>query len=201
MVGAGGIGCELLKNLVLTGFGEIHIVDLDTIDLSNLNRQFLFRHEHIKKSKALVGYHTIYLGKFCSYFIQVAKESAANFNPHIKLEAHHANIKDPQFNIEWFQSFELVFNALDNLDARRHVNKMCLAADVPLIESGTTGFNGQVQPIIKVSSTKARSGTMKLILSGQNRMLRLQYQRSSQELPCLHHQEYSQSADSLHSMG
>ena len=54
MVGAGGIGCELLKNLVLIGFGEIHIVDLDTIDLSNLNRQFLFRHEHIKKSKALV---------------------------------------------------------------------------------------------------------------------------------------------------
>ncbi|KAM0803003.1 hypothetical protein BDR22DRAFT_879572 [Usnea florida] len=132
MVGAGGIGCELLKNLVLTGFGEIHIVDLDTIDLSNLNRQFLFRHEHIKKSKALV-----------------AKESAAKFNPHIKLEAHHANIKDPQFNIQWFQSFALVFNALDNLDARRHVNKMCLAADVALIESGTTGFNGQVQPIIK----------------------------------------------------
>ena len=55
MVGAGGIGCELLKNLVLTGFGEIHIVDLDTIDLSNLNRQFLFRYEHIKKSKALVS--------------------------------------------------------------------------------------------------------------------------------------------------
>lgn len=57
MVGAGGIGCELLKNLVLTGFGEVHIVDLDTIDLSNLNRQFLFRHEHIKKSKALVRTH------------------------------------------------------------------------------------------------------------------------------------------------
>jgi ubiquitin-like 1-activating enzyme E1 B len=58
MVGAGGIGCELLKNLVLTGFGEVQIVDLDTIDLSNLNRQFLFRHEHIKKSKALVGTRT-----------------------------------------------------------------------------------------------------------------------------------------------
>ena len=54
MVGAGGIGCELLKNLVLAGFGEVHIVDLDTIDLSNLNRQFLFRQEHIKKPKALV---------------------------------------------------------------------------------------------------------------------------------------------------
>jgi len=136
MVGAGGIGCELLKNLVLTGFGEVHIVDLDTIDLSNLNRQFLFRHEHIKKSKALV-----------------AREAAQRFNPNVKIIAHHANIKDPQFNIDWFRTFTLVFNALDNLDARRHVNKMCLAADIPLIESGTTGFNGQVQ-VIKRGQTE-----------------------------------------------
>ncbi|KAK1754742.1 ubiquitin-activating enzyme E1 3 [Echria macrotheca] len=132
MVGAGGIGCELLKNLVLSGFGTIVVVDLDTIDLSNLNRQFLFRHEHIKKSKALV-----------------AKEAAQKFNPNVTIEAHHRNIKDAQFNIEWFSGFDLVFNALDNLEARRHVNKMCLAADVPLIESGTTGFNGQVQVIKK----------------------------------------------------
>lgn len=80
---------------------------------------------------------------------QVAQETAGKFNPNVKIEAHHANIKDPDFNVEWFKSFAIVFNALDNLDARRHVNKMCLAADVPLIESGTTGFNGQVQPIRK----------------------------------------------------
>ncbi|KAK5060103.1 hypothetical protein LTR84_009987 [Exophiala bonariae] len=132
LVGAGGIGCELLKNLVLTGFGEIHIIDLDTIDLSNLNRQFLFRQEHIKKPKAVV-----------------AKEVAQKFNPNVKLVAQHANIKDKQFNLEWFSSFNIVFNALDNMDARRHVNKMCLAVDVPLIESGTTGFKGQVQVIKK----------------------------------------------------
>lgn len=81
--------------------------------------------------------------------VQVAKEAAHKFNPNVKLEAHHANIKDPHFNTDWFKSFTLVFNALDNLDARRHVNRMCLAADVPLIESGTTGFNGQVQVIKK----------------------------------------------------
>ncbi|KAF2856430.1 ubiquitin-activating enzyme E1 3 [Plenodomus tracheiphilus IPT5] len=143
MVGAGGIGCELLKNLVLTGFGEIHIVDLDTIDLSNLNRQFLFRNEHIKKSKALV-----------------AKESAGRFNPNVKIEAYHENIKDDQFNVAWFKTFGIVFNALDNLDARRHVNKMCLAANVPLIESGTTGFNGQVQ-VIKKGETECYDCTPK----------------------------------------
>ncbi|KAL4923912.1 E1 ubiquitin-activating protein ubaB [Aspergillus undulatus] len=132
LVGAGGIGCELLKNLLLTGFGEIHLIDLDTIDLSNLNRQFLFRYEHIKQSKALV-----------------AKEVAQKFQPSAKIEAYHANIKDSQFNVNWFAGFDVVFNALDNLDARRHVNKMCLAADVPLVESGTTGFNGQVQVIKK----------------------------------------------------
>ncbi|KAJ5479853.1 Molybdenum cofactor biosynthesisMoeB [Penicillium desertorum] len=143
LVGAGGIGCELLKNLVLTGFGEIHIIDLDTIDLSNLNRQFLFRHEHIKKSKALV-----------------AKEVAQKFRSDAKLEAYHANIMDDQFNVSWFESFNVVFNALDNIAARRHVNKMCLTANVPLIESGTTGFNGQVQ-VIQKSQTECYDCTPK----------------------------------------
>ncbi|KAG6008538.1 hypothetical protein E4U21_004378 [Claviceps maximensis] len=143
LVGAGGIGCELLKNIVLTGFAEVHIVDLDTIDLSNLNRQFLFRQEHIKKSKALV-----------------AKDAATKFNPHVNIVAHHANIKDDAFTVSWFKQFGIVFNALDNLDARRHVNKMCLVADVPLIESGTTGFNGQVQ-VIKKGATACYDCTPK----------------------------------------
>jgi ubiquitin-like 1-activating enzyme E1 B len=132
LIGAGGVGCELLKNLVLAGFGTIDVVDLDTIDLSNLNRQFLFRHEHIKKSKALI-----------------AKEAAQRFNPNVTINTHHANIKDREFSTSWFAQFSIVFNALDNLEARRYVNGMCLAAGVPLVESGTTGFNGQTQVIIK----------------------------------------------------
>lgn len=60
----------------------------------------------------------------------------------------------------WFRRFDIVFNALDNLEARRHVNRMCLAADVPLIESGTTGFNGQVQ-VIKKSKTACYDCTAK----------------------------------------
>ncbi|OQE00739.1 hypothetical protein PENVUL_c047G07261 [Penicillium vulpinum] len=169
LVGAGGIGCELLKNLVLTGFGEIHIIDLDTIDLSNLNRQFLFRHEHIKKSKALVRpTYPTHLRRSLTNSPEssaahshcVAKEVAQKFRSDAKLEAYHANIMDTQFNVSWFESFNAVFNALDNIAARRHVNKMCLTANVPLIESGTTGFNGQVQ-VIQKSQTECYDCTPK----------------------------------------
>ncbi|KAK4509131.1 uncharacterized protein ATC70_007481 [Mucor velutinosus] len=132
LVGAGGIGCELLKNLVMSGFKDIVVIDLDTIDISNLNRQFLFQRQHVKKAKA-----------------HVAKESAHKFNPAAKIESLQGNIKESQFSVQWFKQFTMVLNALDNLDARRHVNAMCLAADVPLVESGTQGYLGQAYVIKK----------------------------------------------------
>ncbi|KAG8904242.1 E1 ubiquitin-activating protein uba2 [Tulasnella sp. 403] len=122
----------VVKNILLAGFGDITLLDLDTIDLSNLNRQFLFRKKDVKQSKAMV-----------------AARSAAMFNPSCKITPIHANIKEERFDVLWFQSFDIVLNALDNLDARRHVNKMCMAAGVPLIESGTAGYLGQVQPLLK----------------------------------------------------
>ncbi|KAH8270002.1 hypothetical protein KR018_002130 [Drosophila ironensis] len=145
VVGAGGIGCEVLKNLVLSGFTDIEIIDLDTIDLSNLNRQFLFHSEHVGKSKA-----------------KVARESALSFNPDAKIVAYHDSVTSTDYGVSFFKKFSVVLSALDNRAARNHVNRMCLNADVPLIESGTSGYNGQVE-LIKRGLTQCYECTPKAV--------------------------------------
>lgn len=131
-VGAGGIGCELLKTLVLTGFVHVHVIDMDTIETSNLNRQFLFRKRHVGESKA-----------------KVAAEAVKRFRPNARIQADQGNVKEPQYDVDFFKSFDLVMNGLDNLEARRHVNRLCLAAETPLIESGTAGYLGQATAHIR----------------------------------------------------
>jgi ubiquitin-like 1-activating enzyme E1 B len=108
-----------VKNVVLAGFGHITLLDLDTIDLSNLNRQFLFRKKDVKQSKALVcpPNHSVV---FCcspvqTRFLQVAARTASAFNPNVHITPIHGNIKDAQFDLAWFQGFDIVLNALDNL--------------------------------------------------------------------------------------
>jgi ubiquitin-like 1-activating enzyme E1 B len=127
VVGAGGIGCELLKTLALTGFKRLHVIDLDTIDVSNLNRQFLFRKQHVGQGKAAV-----------------AAEAVRRFRPDVQITSEMTNVMLPQYGVTFYRQFDLVLNGLDNLEARRHVNKMCVMANVPLVESGTAAFLGQV---------------------------------------------------------
>lgn len=107
-------------------------IDLDTIELSNLNRQFLFQKCHVGKPKALI-----------------ARESVLKYNPNANITAYHDSIMNQKYNVDYFKRFSIVLNALDNKAARSHVNRLCLAADVPLIESGSAGYLGQVTLIKK----------------------------------------------------
>lgn len=104
-------------------------IDLDTIETSNLNRQFLFRKHHVGSSKAATA----------SAVVQTFAPGGTEIRP------YHANIKEAQFDVDFFKRFDLVLNGLDNLEARRHVNRLCLAAERPLVESGTAGYLGQVR--------------------------------------------------------
>ena len=130
IVGSGGIGVEIIKNVVLLGFTDLTLIDLDTIEISNLNRQFLFNKNHVGKSKSLVA----------------ANVSQANFAFHsnLKITALHNSIMSSEYDVDFFKTFKVVINALDNRAARSHVNRMCLAANVPLVESGSEGYMGQV---------------------------------------------------------
>lgn len=135
LVGCGGIGCEVIKSLMLSGFDDVTMIDLDTIDVSNLNRQFLFNKSHINQSKAQVT--------------AAAARSLFAHTEQVRLQPIHGSIQSPEYSVDFFRQFTLVVNALDNRQARTHVNRMCLAADVPLVESGSEGYFGQTFVIKK----------------------------------------------------
>ena len=130
LVGVGGIGCEVLKYISKYKVGEVHIVDMDIIELTNLNRQFYFRKEHIGKYKA-----------------DTAKEVISKIAPHLNIVAHNKSIMDYNFGVDFFAAFDCVLMALDNQQVRSYVNRMCCKTKVLIIESGTNGFSGQTYPI------------------------------------------------------
>lgn len=142
IIGAGGLGCELLKNIALSGFRRIHVIDLDTIDLTNLNRQFLFRTKDIGKPKATV-----------------AAEFINKRVPGVDVTPHHANIMD--FDLEFYRQFNLIVSGLDSVDARRWLNAtlarlveteedgtVIQSSVVPYLEGGTEGFLGHARVVI-----------------------------------------------------
>jgi ubiquitin-like 1-activating enzyme E1 B len=135
----GGIGTELLKCLAMSGMRTVEVIDLDTIDVSNLNRQLLFRSQHVGLPK-------------CEVACQVATQMVPDPSK-VQYTPRYGNVCDnSMFNVQFVAQFDLVLNALDNVVARRRVNRLCLAAGVPLVEAGTTGYLGQVNVIDKASN-------------------------------------------------
>eukprot|EP01105_Mastigella_eilhardi_P013353 TRINITY_DN3039_c0_g1_i3.p1 TRINITY_DN3039_c0_g1~~TRINITY_DN3039_c0_g1_i3.p1 ORF type:complete len:915 (+),score=226.01 TRINITY_DN3039_c0_g1_i3:38-2746(+) len=139
MVGAGAIGCEMLKNLVLMGVsaganGHITVTDPDLIEKSNLNRQFLFRPSDLQKPKSTT-----------------AAKAALAMNPAAKITAVLDKMEpasETKYPDAFYGSLDAVVNALDNVNARMYMDARCLANERPLLESGTLGTKGHVQCIV-----------------------------------------------------
>ncbi|KAK9368545.1 hypothetical protein V1509DRAFT_623226 [Lipomyces kononenkoae] len=135
--GAGGLGCEILKNLALSGFTDIHVIDMDTIDISNLNRQFLFRQSDIGNSKAIVA----------AEFIMKRVKG-------VKITPYFGKIQDK--DEAYYSEFGIVICGLDSVEARRWINATLVnMVDMnnpeslkPLIDGGTEGFKGQSRVIL-----------------------------------------------------
>ncbi|CAK81576.1 unnamed protein product (macronuclear) [Paramecium tetraurelia] len=134
IIGVGGIGCELLKVLTNSGYHKMTILDLDTIEATNLNRQFYFRKEHVGMSKALVG-----------------KESVMKKHPDLDITAIHGSIFEEKYDVEFYTQFDFILCALDNALAREHLGRMCLKSNRILVDAGTGGFSGQANVVKRFS--------------------------------------------------
>lgn len=139
MVGAGALGCEYIKAFALMGVGcgpegRVHCTDNDNIEISNLNRQFLFRKNHVGKSKS-----------------QTACEVARGFNSSLKVEAYTTLVApetEVVFNDPFWESLDFVVNAVDNIKARLYVDARCVWYEKPLLESGTLGTKANSQMVV-----------------------------------------------------
>jgi len=127
VVGAGALGNEVLKNLALVGIGNIHVIDFDRIDTSNLSRSVLFRAADAGQPKALV-----------------AARALRDLNPEIRVHALTGNVLT-DLGLGFFAEMDVVIGCLDNREARLWVNRSCWKVSRPWIDGGIQEISGVIK--------------------------------------------------------
>jgi molybdopterin/thiamine biosynthesis adenylyltransferase len=135
VIGAGALGNEVVKDLVLSGVREITIVDMDRVARSNLNRCLFFREadalSEIGKSEALAA-------------------AAMDLDPQLQVRALTMRVEELEESE--FKNHQIAFGCLDNIAARLHLNSHAYFQGTPLIDGGTLGTTGKVQVVVPPST-------------------------------------------------
>ena len=126
IVGAGGLGSPAAYYLASAGVGTITLVDNDTVDLTNLQRQILHTTDRVGLPKAVSGQMTL-----------------AQINPEAKVIALQARVDDDALQ-KLVAGASVVLDCTDNFTTRHAINRACVAHKVPLVSGGAIMFDGQI---------------------------------------------------------
>ncbi len=152
LFGIGGVGGAAVEALARAGIGELHLVDNDHVELSNLNRQIIATHETLGRSK-----------------VEVAKERVLSINPQCRVVAHQLFFLPETAGEFDFASYDFVVDAVDTVTAKIALVEAAKAAGVPIISSMGTGnkldpsalriadvFDTSVDPLARVMRKELR---------------------------------------------
>lgn len=135
VIGAGGLGSPALLYLAAAGVGTIGIVDDDTVDNSNLQRQVIHRDDAIGTPKVFS-----------------AREAMIAQNPFVEVRPYHRRLSEDEAGA-LIAEYDLVLDGTDNFDTRYLVNRVCVEQGVPLISGALSQWEGQLSVFDPASGT------------------------------------------------
>ena len=126
LIGAGGLGVAILPYLAAAGVGEIGVVDDDVIEVSNLQRQVIYKSSAVGK-----------------YKVDEAKAMVSELNPLIKVNVIAEKLSGKNA-ISLFEKYDIIVDATDNLQIKYLINDACLVTNKPMVYGSIFRFQGQV---------------------------------------------------------
>lgn len=126
IIGMGGLGCPASQYLVASGVGHVGLVDFDKVELSNLQRQVLFRDSDIGQPK-----------------VDCAKRSLQNLNSDVQIKTYPVRLTADNARA-FISEYDIIVHGTDNFATRYLVNQVCYDLQKPLVEGAVQEFGGQV---------------------------------------------------------
>ncbi|MCL2786554.1 MAG: ThiF family adenylyltransferase [Methanomassiliicoccaceae archaeon] len=128
VAGAGALGNEAVKCLVLSGFRDITVVDMDDVVTSNLNRCVFFREGDVMSGTKS----------------EILAARASEIDQNVRITPRCMKVQEMD---DW-ENFDLIIGCLDNITARLHVNANAYYFKIPYVDGGTDGMTGKVQTVL-----------------------------------------------------